>query len=125
MCASFHSFAALLDKFFEKLIINQFVINGKEDYSDNDAREVFDVKFSRHMSLLSQREFFDKKIGQFNCTYLFHPDSLSGNSGLDDNLRNKKLDAQLNVTAMSMNELDNASSWHKERAKTMNSGVTQ
>ena len=119
MCASFHSFAALLNKLFEKLIINQFVINGKDGYSDNHAKPVFDVKFSRHISLLSEREFFDKKIGQFNCTYLFHPDSLSGDSELDDGLRNKHLDAQMNVTAQSMNELDDASSWHKGRAKVI------
>jgi hypothetical protein len=50
---------------------------------------------------------------------------LTGTSEFDDNLRNKILDAQLNVTAMSMNELDNASSWHKGRAKTTNSGFTQ
>ena len=124
MCASFHSFTAQLDKLFEKLIINQFVINGKDDYSDKHAKEVFGIKFSSLISLLSKREFFDKKIDQFNCTYLFHPDSLSGGSELDDNLRDKKLDAQMNVTAQSMKELDDASSWHKGRAKKTNSSFS-
>ena len=121
MCASFHSFAARLNKLCQKLIINQFVINGKDDFIDKDAKEVFDVKFSRHISLLSKREFFDKKIDQFNYFYLSHPDSLSGDSELDDDLRHKRLDAQMNVTAQSAKELDNASSWHKGRAKKTNS----
>ena len=110
MCASFHSFAARLNKLFEKVIFEEFVINGKDTYSDNDAKPVFGVEMANDISLLSKREFFNKKIGQFNSTYLFHPDSLSGDSELDDDLRNKKLDAQMNVTAQSMKELDDASS---------------
>ena len=124
MCALFHSFAARLDKLFEKLIINQFAINGEDNYNDEKAKEVFDVNFPGRISLPSNRAFFDKKIDQFNRFYLSHTDSLSGDSELDDDLRHKILDAQMNFLMQSVNQLDRASSWHKGRAKKTNSSFS-